>query len=126
MKIVLTETEVADLVRVRYGLDSSVVVIVQRARRNHIQRGKAVSEFMKPLHQFFNDSLVVQPDQKIAAIKALREMCPGLGLAAAKYTVEAFADFYKKLYQFGLPTVEGGHFVWYDKSGARLDSMNPY
>lgn len=79
MKITLSMDEITTLVRAQYNAPDAEVCVTKKRIRNFPTGFPA-------FEAEFGTSMTTH--NKIAAIKRLREIVPGLGLAGAKYAVE--------------------------------------
>lgn len=134
MKVTLTLAELTALVICRYELpgDATVEIAgmvptpepVKYKGLNDVKRilagmfdpftGQNILRNVEVLEPVFGLASInygtVPPEKKIAAIKALRTQIPGLGLADAKYAVEAWGVFMAYVLRNGVPPVN--NFVW--------------
>lgn len=87
MKLTLTQKEAQDIIRDRLNLTSTVEIFISRPPRKRFgKRERVIQEIEK---------LDYTNGQKILAIKSLREMIPGLGLADSKWAIENWSEFKK-------------------------------
>lgn len=84
MKIVLSKDEMEILIRNHYALPSETMVEISKPKKIRKTIPKEYIQF----RDRFNDTMNL--NEKIAAIKALREIVPDLGLYGAKCAVESF------------------------------------
>lgn len=116
MKITLTLSEITKLVVTMYNLPENTVVEVS----DYVGvMASAVTAFFNEMRPYLTANNNIIPQQKIAAIKALRELVRDpitgtyIGLYVAKTTIEDWANFSNKIRTLNrLPRVDKSEFVW--------------
>lgn len=110
MKILMSLIELTTLVRKTYNLPESAELEV--TDQMHTDALKLEAAFYR--EGFINrDTQDIQPHQKIAAIKKLRELVAakdgsnGCGLAMAKYAIEDWKRFFAYVAKKGYPDMNG-------------------
>lgn len=114
MKITLTLAEITTLVCNRFQLPPDTEVEIKRPvpRSKNKEIAQRIIDGM--IDSFTRQSLLyfgqIPPENKIAAIKALRTVVPGLGIADAKKAVEDWERFIAYVLTNGLPPT--ANFRW--------------
>jgi len=83
MKVIVTQTDLEKMIRGKFAADVTDLVVVFEGTPSLIQ-GNYVESIHRVMYEFPRHTI----DQKISAIKRLRELVPGMGLAEAKMAME--------------------------------------
>lgn len=91
MKLTVSTNEVITLIRKTYNLPAEMEVVFIDTGSTDLEHANGILQSMR---QFMSspDSTVVNPAQKIASIKHLRTLIPGMGLAEAKWMSENWTE----------------------------------
>lgn len=89
MKIALTKPELLKILSKHFGEDITDLTITKGSNFHMILMEKLSKIICIPVAP----AMVFPPDKKIPAIKALREVVPGTGLAEAKWAIENWNEW---------------------------------
>ena len=110
MKIIVTPAEAIEIIRRQLGLDDKTVIEISNGGVPSV-----LDEVMRVLSPFMNfDGTEVRSDQKISAIKALRQYQPSYGLADAKDAiVDSWPSFIGFVKEHNRLPKRSGWGVWH-------------
>lgn len=87
MTLIVTFENVRFLMMEKHSMPPDFKLKIKMPKKS---RGNPAMDQLKKLNAEFGE--IIPADRKIEAVQFLRELCPGMGLAEAKFNVEASRD----------------------------------